>query len=163
MSKKVPIGICPEISLSLRYKYGTVINCLRPIVLPNRVVGAVYHLFSGKWFASTLWTCTSSLTACSWYDDEALSHFPCIVRQCLNQTFGEQWIGSEGWVNWPAWFPDLNPLDFWLWESLTTLDCWAPVNNLEDTVLKCMGTTESICCRDHMNISHISTGTGFWT
>jgi hypothetical protein len=30
-------------------------------------------------------------------------------------------------------------------------------------VLKCMGTTKSICCEDHLNISHISAATGFWT
>jgi hypothetical protein len=26
-----------------------------------------------------------------------------------------------------------------------------------------MGTTWSICCRDHTKIAHISAGTGFWT
>jgi hypothetical protein len=29
-------------------------------------------------------------------------HFILTVRQHLNQTFGEQWIGREGLVNWPA-------------------------------------------------------------
>jgi hypothetical protein len=41
-------------------------------------------------------------------------HFLRIVRQHLNQTFGEQWIGRGGSVNWPARSPDLNPLDFWV-------------------------------------------------
>jgi hypothetical protein len=30
-------------------------------------------------------------------------------------------------------------------------------------VLKCMGTTQSICCRDHTYIAHISADIGFWT
>jgi hypothetical protein len=29
--------------------------------------------------------------------------------------------------------------------------------------MKCLGTTQSICCRDHTNIAHVSTGTGFGT
>jgi hypothetical protein len=39
--------------------------------------------------------------------------------------------------------------------------------NLHDdemkVVLKYMRTMQSICCRDHMNIAHISAGIGFWT
>jgi hypothetical protein len=30
-------------------------------------------------------------------------------------------------------------------------------------VLKCIGTTQIIRCRDHMNIAHTSVRTGFWT
>jgi hypothetical protein len=29
-------------------------------------------------------------------------------------------------------------------------------------LLKHMGTTQSICCRDHTNITHTSVGTGLW-
>jgi hypothetical protein len=29
-------------------------------------------------------------------------------------------------------------------------------------VLRYMRTTESICCRNHMNITHITAGSGFW-
>jgi hypothetical protein len=41
-------------------------------------------------------------------------HYLRVVRQHLNRTFGEQWIGRGDPVNWPARSPDLNPLDFWL-------------------------------------------------
>jgi hypothetical protein len=30
-------------------------------------------------------------------------------------------------------------------------------------VLKCIGTTKSICCEDHLKISLISAATDFWT
>jgi hypothetical protein len=63
--------------------------------------------------------------------DGASPHFLCIVRQRLNQTFGEQWIGSGGPVNWPARSPDLNPLDFWLWVHLKILLYSAPISDLE--------------------------------
>jgi hypothetical protein len=63
--------------------------------------------------------------------DGAPPRFICIVRQHLNQTFSEQWIGSGGPVNWPARSPDLNPLGFWLWGHLKTLVYLAPINDLE--------------------------------
>jgi hypothetical protein len=35
-------------------------------------------------------------------------------------------------------------------------------NLTEKIVLKCMGTTQIICCRDHMNIAYSSAGNAFW-
>jgi hypothetical protein len=66
-----------------------------------------------------------------WFMHDRVSpHSLYIVRQHLNQTFGEQWIGCGGAVNWPARSPDLNPLDFWLWGHLKTLVYSAPINDL---------------------------------
>jgi hypothetical protein len=59
-------------------------------------------------------------------------HFHRNARQHLNQTtFGEEWVGRGGPVNWPARSPDLNPLDFRLWGHLKTLVHSAPINELE--------------------------------
>jgi hypothetical protein len=58
-------------------------------------------------------------------------HFVHIVRQHLDQTFGEQWIRRGGPVNWPARSPDLNPQDIWLWRHLKTSVYSAPINDLE--------------------------------
>jgi hypothetical protein len=52
----------------------------------------------------------------------AWPHFLRIVRQHMNQTFGEEWIGRGDPLNWPAQSSDLNPLDFWLWGHLK---CWS--------------------------------------
>jgi len=38
-----------------------------------------------------------------------------IVRQHLNQAFGQQWTGCGGPVKWPAKSPDHNLLNFWLY------------------------------------------------
>jgi hypothetical protein len=44
---------------------------------------------------------------------------------------------------------------------------WTECTPLSDeglnVVLKYMGTLQRICCRDHMNIAHISAGICFWT
>jgi hypothetical protein len=63
--------------------------------------------------------------------DGAPPHFLPIARHQLNQTFGEQWIGRGGPVNWPARSPDLSALDSWLWGHLKTLVYSAPINDLE--------------------------------
>jgi len=38
-----------------------------------------------------------------------------IVTIYLNQQFSGRWLGRYGPIHWPARFPDLNPLDFFLW------------------------------------------------
>jgi hypothetical protein len=63
--------------------------------------------------------------------DGAPRHFLRIVRQNLNQTFGEQWIGCRGPVSWPAQSPGLNPLEFWLWQHLKSLVCSVLITDLE--------------------------------
>ncbi|GBN05544.1 hypothetical protein AVEN_39875-1 [Araneus ventricosus] len=42
------------------------------------------------------------------------------VRQHLNVTFGQHWIGRGGPVYWPAGSPDLSCLDFFCWGQLKT-------------------------------------------
>jgi hypothetical protein len=96
--------------------------------------------------------------------DRATPYFLRIVRQHLNQAFGERWKGCGGPINWPVLFPDLSTMDLWLWRYLKVLVYLTPINDLElEVVLKCMGTTYSICYRDHTNIAHITAGMGFWT
>jgi hypothetical protein len=58
-------------------------------------------------------------------------HFLCTVTHHLNQIFSEQWTAQGGPVNWPAWSPDLNPLDFWLWGHLKTSAYSGPINDVE--------------------------------
>lgn len=45
--------------------------------------------------------------------DAAPAHFARDVRAHLNERF-PQWIGRGGPVPWPARFPDLKPLDFFM-------------------------------------------------
>ncbi len=50
--------------------------------------------------------------------DGAPPHFAIIVRDFLNQTFPNRWIGRSGPILWPPRSPDLTPLDFFLWGYL---------------------------------------------
>lgn len=50
-----------------------------------------------------------------WFQqDGAPPHYALPVREFLDQTFTDQWIGRRGFVEWPARSPDLNPLDFFM-------------------------------------------------
>lgn len=47
--------------------------------------------------------------------DGAPAHNARNVVDCLNVNFGQQWIGNNGPIRWPARSPDLTPLDFFFW------------------------------------------------
>lgn len=53
--------------------------------------------------------------------DGAPPHFALDVREFLNTTFPERWIGRRGPLEWAPRSPDLTPLDFFLWGHLKTL------------------------------------------
>jgi hypothetical protein len=44
--------------------------------------------------------------------DGAPAHFSRAVRDVLNNTYHDRWIGRGGPTAWPPRSPDLNPLDF---------------------------------------------------
>jgi hypothetical protein len=58
-------------------------------------------------------------------------HFSRAVRDVLNNTYHDPWIGRGGPTAWPPRLPDFNPLYFYLWGHLKTLVCAAPVDNEE--------------------------------
>lgn len=47
--------------------------------------------------------------------DGAPAHNSIQVKEYLNETFGNLWIGTNGPVQWPPRSPDLTPMDFFLW------------------------------------------------
>ena len=47
--------------------------------------------------------------------DGAPPHWGLAVRQLLNDTFPEKWIGRDGPISWLPCSPDITPLDFFLW------------------------------------------------
>ncbi|XP_022170291.1 uncharacterized protein LOC111033711 isoform X2 [Myzus persicae] len=64
-------------------------------------------------------------------EDGAPAHNAIIVRQQLNEMFGNRWMGTHGPVEWPPRSPDLTPLDFFLWGHLKTVIYADPPANLQ--------------------------------
>jgi hypothetical protein len=54
----------------------------------------------------------------SFQQDGCPAHFGLDVRNFLNDSFPNCWIGRGGAINWPARFSDLAPCDFFLWGHL---------------------------------------------
>lgn len=53
--------------------------------------------------------------------DGAPIHFARGVRNYLNATFGNNWIGREGPINWPPRSPDLTPMDYYVWGHMKSI------------------------------------------
>ncbi len=83
--------------------------------------------------------------------DGAPCHFAHRVRNLLNASFPQRWIGRGGPIAWPAYSPDLSALDFWLWGMLKNRVYGTPIANLEElktriTTIIC-GIPASMCSR----------------
>jgi hypothetical protein len=60
--------------------------------------------------------------------DDVPAHFSRVVRNVLNNTSYDRWIGRGGPTVWPPRSPDLDPLDSYLRGYLKTLMYAAPVD-----------------------------------
>jgi hypothetical protein len=107
----MPTGIWEGSDFDWILGQASVIDSLGPIVLPNGLAGAVYHRFLVKDLLTFLGHAPLHLRQHMWFMHDGTTHVLRIVRQGLNQTFGEQWIGRGGPVSWPARSPDLM---FWI-------------------------------------------------
>lgn len=53
--------------------------------------------------------------------DGAPAHFSRQVRNILNARYPDRWMGRGGPIIWPAWSPDLNVLDYFIWNYIKDL------------------------------------------
>ena len=53
--------------------------------------------------------------------DGAPPHYTRNVREYLNESFPNCWLGRGGPIAWPPRSPDLIPLDYYLWGHMKTL------------------------------------------
>ena len=72
-----------------------------------------------------------------WFQhDGAPTHFGQDVRNYLDGSFPNRWIGRGGPVHWPARSLDLSCLDFFLWGALKTTVYQDPVISEMELVAK---------------------------
>jgi len=64
--------------------------------------------------------------------DGAPPHWGRHVRQFLNQTFPDRWIGRDGPIPWPPRSPDITPLDFFLWGYVKDIVYQTKVRDIAD-------------------------------
>ena len=75
-------------------------------LLQNNIVPAIHNLFNGN--VNNIW----------FQQDGAGPHYAVEVRDYLDATFPNRWIGRRGEIEWPARSPDLSPMDYFLWGFL---------------------------------------------
>jgi hypothetical protein len=99
-----------------------------PLVLANRLIGAVYHrFFCGDWSPNTLGTCASSKTTVhvvhTWLGTVSFSPDCGTAREPdFRWTVNRMWRPSE--------LACTTSLDFWLWGHLNTSVYSAPISSL---------------------------------
>ena len=54
------------------------------------------------------------------------------VREFLNETFPNRWIGRDGPIPWPPRSPDITPLDFFLWGYVKDIVYKTKVRDIDD-------------------------------
>ncbi|GFW14149.1 DUF4817 domain-containing protein [Trichonephila clavipes] len=60
-------------------------------------------------------------------------HWGLTVRESLNNSFPQRWIGRDGPISWPPRSPDLTPLDFFFfWSYVKDTVYGTQVNSLEE-------------------------------
>lgn len=86
-----------------------------PYVLPDRLTGERYLQFLQDNLPGLLEDVPLHIRQNMWLlQDGAPAHFSLEVREFLNNTFPNRWVGRGEPVAWPPRSPDLNPCDFFL-------------------------------------------------
>jgi len=108
-----------------------------PYLMPSPLNGQQYVSFLRETLPLLLDDVPLDVRRRMWFQhDGAPAHSTRDVRQYLNETFGNRWIGRYGPVTWPPRSPDLTPLDFYLWGHMKTLVYETPVQSEMDLVAR---------------------------
>ena len=68
--------------------------------------------------------------------------FAHVVRDHLNQRFGQMWTSHGGPIAWPARSPDLTLLDYFLWGHIKSLVYKTPVGSEENLMVRVMAAVD---------------------
>ncbi|GJQ80004.1 hypothetical protein Trydic_g9477 [Trypoxylus dichotomus] len=110
---------------------GTLIG---PFILPTQLTSTQYLHFLENNLPELLEDVPLNVRRDMWFLHEgAAPHFAREVRQYLRDVFACHRISQTGYVTWPARSPDLNPINFYLWEYMKQLVYHkSEINNVED-------------------------------
>lgn len=108
-----------------------------PHILPDRLTGEEYLNFLQNHLPNLLEQVPLNIRQDMWLlQDGAPPHFRRDVREFLDNTFPNRWIGRNGPVAWPPRSPDLTPCDFFLWGYMKSLVFKTPVNTREEMIVR---------------------------
>ncbi|GFU83707.1 transposase-like protein [Trichonephila clavipes] len=110
-------------------------HLIGPYILPDRLTGPRYLIFLEQVLPELLDSAhvTAATRTSMWFQqDGAPAHFSISVRNHLDATCGERWIGRGGPVHWLPRSPDHSCLDYFFWGQMKSLVYETPVNSAEE-------------------------------
>ncbi|GFV76517.1 uncharacterized protein TNCV_4727371 [Trichonephila clavipes] len=125
-------------------------HLIGPYILPDRLTGPRYLIFLEQVLPDLLDSAhvTAATRTSMWFQqDGAPAHFSISVRNHLDATCGERWIGRGGPVNWPSRSPDLSCLDYFFWGQMKSL-------GVRNTRKQRRGTCSTHQCSSRGNTKH---------
>ena len=104
-----------------------------PFELPARLNGESYLHFLQEELPGFLEDVPLLVRRNMWFmHDGCPAHVSHPVREHLDRTFPQRWIGRGGFIQWPPRSPDLNPMDFFLWGHLKDRVYATEVDNIDE-------------------------------
>lgn len=102
-----------------------------PFELPENLNGEIYHDFLEDELPNLLEDAPLATRRAMWLQNDGCpAHYARGVRNYLDQTYPQRWIGRLGPILWPPRSPDLNPLDFFYWGCIKEKVYAKPINNV---------------------------------
>ena len=89
-----------------------------PFVFENNLNGNTYEAFLRNELPGLLEDIPLMIRSQMYFQHDGAQH----VRNFLNESFPNCWLGRGGAVAWPPRSPDLTPLDYYLWGHMKTLE-----------------------------------------
>lgn len=80
-------------------------------------------------------------------------HTSRIVKDFLNQQYGDQWIGRNGPIQWPPRSPDLSPLDYFIWGRAKELVYTEEILNIEQLKEKIDNAFQTMKTEIQLNVT----------
>lgn len=97
-------------------------NIIGPFIFNEHLNGEIYLNFLENTLPGLLEDVSLETRRHMWYQhDGCPAHFSQVVRNFLDISFPNRWIGRGSLFPWPARSPDLTVLDFYLWGRLKDL------------------------------------------
>ncbi|GFW50947.1 uncharacterized protein TNCV_3592291 [Trichonephila clavipes] len=118
-----------------------------PYILPDHLTGPRYLIFLEQVLPELLDSAhvTAATGTSMWFQqDGAPAHFSISVRNHLDATCGERWIGRGGPAHWPPRSPDLSCLDYFFWGQMKSLVYETPVNSAEELIARISASAREI-------------------
>jgi len=127
-----------------------------PFYLPQKLNAAAYLRFLQVDLPNLLEDIPlNNLVGMFYQNDGCPAHTSVIVKEFLNEEYGNRWIGRNGPIKWPARSPDLTPLHFYVWGRVKELVYAVEIRDLDHLRERINGAFTIL--KEEMTLSTVTT------